>query len=191
MMGMKLHNGLGTLAALLVTAATVAQSTSGAPEATAAVKHGKQTYTIPLVSSAGAPAGQVMLKQEKKGVKMTVKLENLPIGVHAIHIHANPVCEAPDFKSAGGHFNPTLKQHGFMNPAGHHAGDTPENITVQEDHHGEASFLLKDISLSPGLPTSVPGTTGVSFIVHEHADDMKTDPSGNSGNRIACGVLKP
>ena len=146
---------------------------------------------MPLLTSAGMPAGQVSLKQEKKGVKMTVKLENLPIGVHAIHIHSAPVCEAPDFKSAGGHFNPTSKQHGFMNREGHHAGDTPENITVGEDHRGEASFVLKDISLSPGLPASVPGTTGVSFIVHEHADDMKTDPSGNSGNRIACGVLKP
>src|SRR5215472_10952737 len=145
---------------------------------------------VKLTNSHGQPAGMVIFKPVKQGVKMTVKLENIPFGEHGVHIHQNAVCDAPDFKAAGGHFNPMGKHHGFDNPEGHHAGDLPGNVSVGENHKGEASFVLKDISMDPNLPDSIFVNGGTSVIVHEHADDEKTDPSGNSGNRIACGIVK-
>lgn len=165
--------------------AGVAMAQTGAPARP--VKHLK----VKLMTSQGEPAGTATLTQKKNGVQMKVSLENIPFGEHGVHIHQHAVCDAPDFKSAGGHFNPEDKQHGFENPNGHHAGDTPGNISVGEDHHGEASWLLTAVSLQPGAADSLLANGGTSIIVHAHADDMKTDPSGNSGNRIACGVIKP
>jgi Cu-Zn family superoxide dismutase len=149
-----------------------------------------QEVKVKLVNSGGQPAGTVTFRQVKKGVKMTIKLENIPFGEHAVHIHQNAVCDAPDFHAAGGHFNPSGKHHGFQNPDGHHAGDLPGNVSVGENHRGEASFVLTDISLDPNLPDSIFANGGTSVVVHEHADDQKSDPSGNSGNRIACGVVR-
>jgi Cu-Zn family superoxide dismutase len=145
---------------------------------------------VKLVGSHGQPAGTVEFKQVKAGVKVTVKLENVPFGEHGVHIHEHAVCDAPDFHAAGGHFNPDGKRHGFQNPEGHHAGDLPGNVSVGEDHRGQASFVLKDLSMDPNLPDSIFANGGTSVVVHEHADDEKTDPSGESGNRIACGVVK-
>jgi superoxide dismutase, Cu-Zn family len=143
-----------------------------------------------LTNSQGQPAGTVTFKQVKNGVKMTVKLENIGFGDHGVHIHEHAVCDAPDFHGAGGHFNPDGKQHGFQNPNGHHNGDTPGNVSVGENHKGEASFVLTNISLDPGAPNSIFANGGTSVVVHEHPDDQKTDPTGNSGNRIACAVVK-
>lgn len=149
-----------------------------------------QDVKVKLVNSAGQPAGTVTFKPVKKGIKMTIKLENIPFGEHAVHIHQNAVCDAPDFHAAGGHFNPSGKHHGFQNPDGHHAGDLPGNVSVGENHRGEASFVLTDISLDPNLPNSIFANGGTSVVVHEHPDDQKSDPSGNAGNRIACGVVR-
>jgi Cu-Zn family superoxide dismutase len=96
------------------------------------------------------------------------------------------MCDAPDFKGAGGHFNPDGKQHGMDNPMGHHNGDLPKNISIGENHMGEITFKVDYLSLTPGAANSV---FGRSIMVHEKADDMKTDPTGNAGNRIACGVI--
>lgn len=141
---------------------------------------------VVLKNGAGEAVGTATFTQAKNGVKVKIELKNLPIGAHGVHIHQNPTCEGPDFKTAGGHFNPDHKQHGFENPEGHHNGDLPQNVTVQENHIGEASFVVTSVSLDPKAPNSLYGT---SIVVHEKADDMKTDPSGNSGNRIACGVF--
>ena len=145
---------------------------------------------VKLTNSEGKSAGMVIFKPVKQGVKMTVKLANIPPGDHGVHIHEHAVCDAPDFKAAGGHFNPSGKHHGFQNPEGHHNGDTPGNVSVGENHKGQASFVLTDVSMDPNLPNSIFANGGTSVVVHEHADDEKTDPSGNSGNRIACGVVK-
>ncbi len=145
---------------------------------------------VKLMTSKGEPAGTATLKQKKDGVELKVSLENVPFGEHGVHIHQNATCEVPDFKSAGGHFNPDNKQHGFQNPGGHHAGDTPTNLSVGEDHHGSATWKLTGVTLQPGAANSLLSNGGTSLMVHEKADDMKTDPSGNSGNRIACGVIK-
>ena len=145
---------------------------------------------ISLLNSQGQPTGKAELKQKKDGVQVRISVENMAFGEHGVHIHQNPVCEAPDFKSAGGHFNPDAKQHGFQNPMGHHAGDTPSNLSVGEDHRGTATWTLTGVTLQPGAPNSLLSNGGTSLMVHEKADDMKTDPSGASGNRIACGVIK-
>jgi superoxide dismutase, Cu-Zn family len=143
---------------------------------------------VPIKTSTGTDAGTATFSEAKNGANLTIalKLKDLPIGQHAVHIHQNPVCDAPDFKGAGGHLNPDGKQHGMDNPMGHHAGDLPQNITIGEDHTGEITYKVPYLTLAPDAPNSV---IGHSIMIHEKADDMKTDPTGNAGNRIACGVI--
>jgi Cu-Zn family superoxide dismutase len=147
-----------------------------------------KTLVVAIKTSSGEDAGSAAFKESKDGkqLSITVKLKNIPFGEHAVHIHQNPVCDAPDFKTAGGHFNPDGKQHGMDNPMGHHAGDMPQNISIGENHTGEITYKVDYLTLEPGAATSV---LGRSIMVHEKADDMKTDPTGNAGNRIACGVI--
>lgn len=162
---------------------------SVAPRAASAQSMKKNgRLVVPIKTSAGADAGTATFKEAKSGKELTisVKLKGIPFGEHAVHIHQNPTCDAPDFKGAGGHFNPESKQHGVDNPMGHHAGDMPKNISIGEDHTGEITFKVDYLTLAAGAPNSV---LGHSIVVHEKADDMKTDPTGNAGNRIACGVI--
>jgi Cu-Zn family superoxide dismutase len=149
----------------------------------------KNAIVVPIKTSTGEDAGTATFTPSKKGVHLKLELKNLPVGEHGVHVHASPHCDPPDFKTAGPHFNPTNKQHGFQNPMGHHAGDTPHNVSIGEGHVGQASFTLDAISLDPSAPNSILANGGTSIIVHAMADDMKTDPAGNSGNRIACGVI--
>ena len=118
---------------------------------------------------------------------LDVRVHDLPPGVHGIHIHQNAKCDPPDFKSAGGHFNPDGKKHGFDNPEGHHAGDML-NLTVDAKGKAKAKLEDKDVTLGDG-PHSLFSNGGTALMIHAKADDMKTDPSGNSGDRIACGVI--
>jgi Cu-Zn family superoxide dismutase len=180
------------LAASAVTLAACSAITAGmavrVAHAQGSMKNG--TLVVPISTSSGDSAGTASFKESKDGKELTIslKLKNLPMGEHAVHIHANPVCDAPDFKGAGGHLNPDMKQHGMENPMGHHAGDLPKNVTVGEDHTADVSFKVDYLTLAPGAPNSV---LGHAIMVHEKADDMKTDPTGNAGNRIACGVINP
>lgn len=145
------------------------------------------TVNVPLKSATGADAGSVSFHAEAAHqVRVDVHLVGMTPGEHAVHIHAGSTCEAPDFKSAGAHFNPTGKQHGFDNPMGHHAGDLPHNINVGADGHGEANFTVDYLSLTPGAPDAI---YGHAVVVHAGADDMKSDPAGNAGGRVACGVI--
>ena len=144
---------------------------------------------VTLKNAAGASVGTVELKQKNNGVEFKVELSGLEPGEHAIHVHQKPVCEAPAFTSAGGHFNPSGKKHGIHNPEGHHNGDLPLNLTVGDDGKAKATFLAPDLSLDPMAMDSMVANGGTSIVVHAKADDMISDPAGNAGTREACGVV--
>ncbi len=145
---------------------------------------------VHLKTSQGEDAGTATFRETKGGkVQIKLALKNLTPGEHAVHIHEKPMCDAPDFKTAGGHFNPDMKQHGTMNPMGHHNGDLPQNVTVGMDRMGTATFTVDYLSLKTGASNNILANGGTAIMVHEKADDMKTDPTGAAGNRVACGVI--
>jgi superoxide dismutase, Cu-Zn family len=147
---------------------------------------------VPMVDAASARAelkdergtrvGEATLRDSPDGVRISATFSDLPPGEHAFHVHAVGKCEAP-FESAGDHFNPTGKQHGRDNPRGPHAGDMP-NIEVASSRRATIDIVLKGVSLSSMLDGD-----GASLVVHESADDYTSDPAGNAGRRIACGVI--
>ena len=141
---------------------------------------------VELKDGQGKSVGDVILWDQGPGVVLELKLHDLAPGVHAVHFHQVPKCEGPDFKSAGGHFNPGNKKHGFENREGHHAGDM-KNFTVLAGGKASAHLDDKDATLKDGPHSLL--TNGAAIVVHAKADDYKTDPSGNSGDRIACGVI--
>ncbi|MGE5360586.1 MAG: superoxide dismutase family protein [Bacteroidales bacterium] len=135
----------------------------------------------------GAAVGTVQLTETPAGVLMHGSLGGLPPGAHAFHIHEAGKCDPPDFKTAGGHFNPGGQHHGFASTQGAHAGDLP-NLFVPESGKVEFDALAKGVTLAPG-PTSLFGPSGTALVIHASADDYKTDPAGNAGARVACGVI--
>jgi superoxide dismutase, Cu-Zn family len=149
---------------------------------------GAQSANAVLIDPDGKEIGNVAIEQLERGVRIFAQATNLPAGTHAFHIHQTGKCDPPDFKSAGGHFNPTEEQHGWNNPKGHHAGDFP-NVHVQDDGRLAIEYFTDSVTLGEG-ETSIFDADGSAIVMHEGADDYKTDPAGDAGARIACGVIE-
>lgn len=147
-----------------------------------------ESLQVSLLNTEGKEVGQATLSEHSKGVHILLKAEGLTPGTKAIHFHEKAICEKPEFTTAGAHVNPEHKEHGFQNPKGYHAGDLP-NIEVDEDGKVELETVSPAVVLTAGKSNSLLDADGSSIIIHEKADDYKTDPSGNSGARIVCGEI--
>jgi superoxide dismutase, Cu-Zn family len=165
-----------TLAAMLTVAGCLAATQAEAESANAV-----------LVDPDGKEIGNVALSQLAQGVRIFAEARDVPPGVHAFHIHETGDCQAPDFESAGGHYNPTSEQHGWDNPEGHHAGDLP-NVQVRDDGVLAIEYFTDSVTLGEGDATLF-DDDGSAIVLHAGADDHQTDPTGDAGSRIACGVI--
>ena len=137
----------------------------------------------------GALLGSVMVSEDPSGLVMNVNGVAMPVGVHGIHLHEKGLCDGPKFETAGAHWNPGMKQHGRDNPQGAHAGDLA-NLTVAANGTATVSIPIAGAMMSSG-PLMLADADGTALVVHAKPDDYKTDPSGNSGDRIACAGIAP
>ena len=142
-----------------------------------------------LRNAQGTVVGTVTLAPSPTGIHFTGSLSGLPAGTHGIHLHAVGRCDAPDFASAGGHYNPASTHHGLENPAGPHAGDFP-NVVVGSDGSTTLDLTNPRVTLDVNPVGGLFDADGTAIVVHAGADDQRSDPSGNSGARIACGVIE-
>jgi Cu-Zn family superoxide dismutase len=140
-----------------------------------------------MKNAEGKSVGTASLRETREGLLITVNVKGLLDGLHAVHVHSVGNCEGPAFTSAGGHFNPLSKKHGLKNPDGPHAGDLPD-MYVNKDGVGRYEALMRSMTLGAGT-TSIMDADGSAIVIHATADDNLTDPAGNSGDRIACGVI--
>lgn len=143
---------------------------------------------VALKDAAGKDVGMAMLSEAKGGgVSIDIDFKGLPPGEHALHFHQTAKCEAPGFTTAAGHFNPAMKKHGAQNPEGPHAGDMA-NFTVAANGTAKTTIVNKNVTLGAGA-NSLFTDGGTALMIHAAADDMKSDPAGNAGARIACGTV--
>ena len=147
-----------------------------------------QNATAALKNAEGKAVGSANLTQTPHGVLINLSVKGLAAGEHAFHVHAVGKCEPP-FTSAGGHFNPTNKKHGMLAAEGYHAGDMP-NMHIPQSGDLTVEVVNASITLEKGKPNSVFDADGSAIVIHAGSDDYKTDPAGDAGGRIACGVIQ-
>jgi Cu-Zn family superoxide dismutase len=164
--------------ALVVASAASALSLAAGPEA----------LQVELMDKKGKAVGTVTLTELDHGVKIEVNARGLKPGKHGFHIHENPVCLSPDFKSAGDHLTLKGRKHGYDMMNGPHQGDLP-NLVASSDGEVHAEVINADITLKDG-PRSLFAKAGASFVLHEARDDYVSQPAGNSGDRVACAELR-
>lgn len=198
----RMRTGLTAVAAALVVTAcatdddTAPDAMDGAPDTTAQ-QPGAATprapaggITVELQGRGGESMGGARLEPAGDGVRVSIRVSGLtPDQQHGVHFHGTGRCEGPAFESAGSHFAPVASQHGFENPEGPHAGDLP-NIRANADGVADTSFVATNVRLATGVENSLLQAGGTALVVHAQPDDYRTDPSGNSGDRIACGVIQ-
>jgi Cu-Zn family superoxide dismutase len=170
--------GIGLIGAAIAAAQSQPSGTTGTSMMTASAT---------LIDSEGRSVGQAFLRQAPRGVLLKMDLKNATPGVHGLHLHSAGRCDRPSFESAGGHFNPTKAEHGFLNPRGSHVGDLP-NIAVPSSTQQSVEYFLADVTLGPG-PRSLVDNDGSSIVIHAGSDDYATEPAGESGDRLACGQI--
>jgi superoxide dismutase, Cu-Zn family len=179
---MRIHPSTAVLAAIAVAAC------SGQARGPEGAKLPDVTATAPLFDTSGARVGVASFSDGDGNTQMGVSVTGLQPGEHGMHIHETGTCTPPSFESAGSHLNPASKQHGLLNPQGPHAGDLP-NLGVEADGSADTAFTVSASLLAEG-PGSMLGKERRAFVIHADPDDQKTDPSGNSGARVVCGVIE-
>lgn len=142
-----------------------------------------------LRNAKGQAVGKAHFVEINKGVLVHVKVKGLAPGLHGIHFHEKGSCQPPKFLSAGEHFNPFYKEHGLENPKGPHAGDL-KNLVVNHDGMADATFVTPRVTLAKGKKNALIDADGTALVIHAKPDDQKTNPTGGSGDRIICGVIK-
>lgn len=147
-----------------------------------------EKITVELMNQDEQNVGTAELEETDDGVAINLQASDLPSGEFGFHIHENGQCEAPDFESAGGHFNPTDASHGMDHEEGPHAGDLP-NLTVGEDGSVQEEIIAEGVTLVTGNENSLLDSGGTALVIHEGADDYESQPSGDAGDRMVCGEI--
>jgi Cu-Zn family superoxide dismutase len=176
----------GLMAVLFTAGLAIAQSPPPPAAAAAPAAPSVPPKTVELRDQKGKVVGTVLLLDTPHGLLLRGALSGLPPGTHAIHFHEVGKCESP-FKSAGGHYNPTKKSHGVMDVSGLHAGDLP-NLVIPRNGKLDFELFAMELTLADG-PNTVLDADGTALVIHAKADDYKSQPSGDAGDRIACGVI--
>jgi len=177
----------GTTKGIVAGAAIMALAACGAATQQTAAGTRPREYATPIYNAGNQQVGSFTVTQlGADSVRLVVESTSMPAGTHGTHLHATGRCDAPAFTTAGPHLNPTSRQHGMRNPQGPHLGDLP-NLVVGSNGRGRIETIVRG-SLQPGRAPLF-DADGTALVVHATADDMVTDPAGNSGARIACGVL--
>jgi Cu-Zn family superoxide dismutase len=148
----------------------------------------QESTTVSVRDAEGTLVTELTLSDAGNGVLITGTVTGISPGAHAIHLHEVGEC-TPPFESAGGHYNPAGHDHGILNPDGHHAGDLP-NIVMPEEGDGSIQIIAAGVTLASGADNSLRGGDGTAIVIHAGPDDYRTDPAGESGDRIACGVIE-
>ncbi len=191
-MPMRAYTPAVALAAVALTASAAQAQPPDAPITTediTAPRGEQRTAVARMIDPDGMPLGTAALVYTRRGMLIQVRLENVPPGGHGFHIHAVGECEPPGFESAGPHFNPTAVPHGFLDEGGGHLGDLP-NVYVEDDGVLRVDVLVPGVDLTGTGPHSLIVGDGTALVLHETIDDYMTDPAGDAGGRIACGVIR-